>query len=188
MIPSNNKIGVIFNARDFVGSDSERKQKHFEDETSTLNELGFEAEPLDLKDYFGKTDLLKSKLEFLGSVWVCGGNTLVLRQAMFLSGFDVLFEELKKREDFLWAGYSAGICILSPDLKAIDQVDDPQNFPYENCKEVIWSGLNYFNHYFMPHYDSDHPESEDIGKEVQRCIDNKWLFKALRDGEVVVID
>jgi len=40
----------------------------------------------------------------------------------------------------------------------------------------------------MPHYDSDHPESELIEKEIQRCIDKKWLFKALKDGDVIIIE
>ena len=40
----------------------------------------------------------------------------------------------------------------------------------------------------MPHYDSDHFESEGIGKEIQRCIDNKWLFKALRNAIKITSD
>ena len=59
MIPTNKKIGVIFKARDFVGSDLERRKMHFENELSTLNNLGFLAEELDLRNYFGNKDVSK---------------------------------------------------------------------------------------------------------------------------------
>lgn len=107
---------------------------------------------------------------------------------MKISGFDNVSPDLMKREDFLYAGYSAGICILSKSLKSIEIVDEPNNFPYKEIHQPIYEGLGVFEYSFMPHYDSDHFESEAIGKEIQRCIDNKWLFKALRDGDVIIIE
>ena len=187
LIPLNNSIGHINNSRDWVGADSDRAEKHQREEIALLNEMGFAAEPLDLREYFKKSGELKSKLSTLGGVWVSGGNTFVLRMAMRLSGFDEAFKELLARDDFLYGGYSAGICILSDSLKSIDFVDDPNNFPYQGITEPIYEGLGVFNYSFMPHYDSDHPESEAVGKEIQRCIDNKWLFKALRDGDVIIV-
>ena len=186
--PDNNRIGHINNSRDWVGADLQRANKHQKEEIEFLNSIGFVAESLDLKSYFGKPNELTEKLNSLGSLWVSGGNTFVLRMAMQLSGFDKLFEQLKKRDNFLYGGYSAGICILSDSLKAIDIVDDPNNFPYKEITQPIYEGLGIFDYSFMPHYDSDHFESEAIGKEIQRCIDNKWLFKALRDGDVIIIE
>ncbi|MEM9888985.1 MAG: Type 1 glutamine amidotransferase-like domain-containing protein [Bacteroidota bacterium] len=186
--PQNPKIGHINNSRDWVGADPKRATKHQNDEIEILNSIGFIAESIDLKKYFGKIAELRKKLNSLGGIWVSGGNTFVLRMAMKLSGFDKIFDELIKREDFLYGGYSAGICVLSESLESIDIVDDPRNFPYEGITEPIYEGLGVFNYSFMPHYDSDHFESEAIGKEIQRCINNKWLFKALRDGDVLIID
>ncbi|MDO5969946.1 Type 1 glutamine amidotransferase-like domain-containing protein [Flavivirga aquimarina] len=173
LIPKNNKIGHINNSRDWVGSDSERANKDQQEEIELLNKIGFKAEPLDLKEYFDKTDELNIKLTSLGGIWVSGGNTFVLRMAMKLSGFDEIFEKLINREDFLYGGYSAGICVLSESLKSIEIVDDSNNFPYKGINEPIYEGLGVFNYSFMPHYDSDHFESEAIGKEIQKCIDNK---------------
>jgi len=184
---ANKKLGHINNSRDWVGADPKRALKHQTAEIKFLNELGFEAESLDLKTYFGKEKVLAKKLNSLGAIWVSGGNTFVLRQAMRLSGFDKLFSSLRSRKDFLYGGYSAGICILSNTLKPIDMVDDPNNFPYQGIDIAIYEGLGIFDYSFMPHYDSDHPESADIEKEIQRCINNKWLFKALRDGDVLII-
>jgi len=36
-------------------------------------------------------------------------------------------------------------------------------------------------YHISPHYDSDHEESKATDKEIKYCIDNKILFKALRD-------
>jgi dipeptidase E len=131
---------------------------------------------------------LREKLSRLDGVWVSGGNAFVLRQAMKLSSFDSIFNELKLRGGFLYGGYSAGICVLCDSLKYIQHVDQPNDFPYKDCQEIVWDGLNVFHYGLLPHYDSDHFESEAIGKEVQRCIDQKWLFKALRDGEVLIME
>ena len=40
----------------------------------------------------------------------------------------------------------------------------------------------------LPHYDSDHPESEDIAKEVEYCKNNNVPYKTLRDGEVIILE
>lgn len=41
---------------------------------------------------------------------------------------------------------------------------------------------------FMPHWDSDHPESADIEKEITYCKENNISYKAIRDGEVIIIE
>ena len=67
-------------------------------------------------------------------------------------------------------------------------MDNPYFSPYEANKQIIWKGLNVFNYGLLPHYKSNHHESKAIEKDVQACIDNKWLFKVLKDGEVIIID
>ncbi len=186
MMPRASKIGHINNSRDSKDANPLIRDKHEKEEIEQLNELGFITESLDLKRYFGKENELRDKLCELNGVWVSGGNVFILRQAMKLSGFDVLFDELKLRKSFLYAGYSAGICILSDSLKYIQNVDNPNEFPYSEHKEIIWEGLNVFNYGILPHYDSDHFESAAIDDAIQVCINNKWLFKALRDGEVII--
>jgi len=188
MLPAGSRTGHINNARDFTGADPERRARHQQEELNKLNELGFVAEVLDLKDYFGRQEALREKLLELDGLWVGGGNTFVLRQAMRLSGFDVLFAELRLRKGFLYGGYSAGVCVLCDSLRYIENVDDPNDMPYSGSTEVLWEGLHVFGFGILPHYDSDHPESKAVGREVERCIENKWLFKVLRDGEVMVIN
>lgn len=182
------KIGYINNSRDWIGVNEINKNIAFIEESAFLENLGFKCELIDLKEYFGKKEQLREKLHTLNGVWVCGGNTFVLRQAMKLSGFDDLFQEIKFDKEFVLAGYSAGICILCDSLKYIMQVDDSNNFPYGEIQTPIYEGLGIFKFGLLPHYKSDHEESNLIDKEVERCIEKKWLFKALKDGEVIIYD
>jgi dipeptidase E len=181
------KMGYIPNARDFTKADPERNREVTKRDMGELQSLGMEVEVLDLRIYFGKPDELRKKIDTLGGVWVSGGNTFVLRQAMKISGFDTILLELIKRDDFVYGGYSAAGCVLSPSLTCYQIVDDPTETPYEECKEILLEGLGLIDFCFMPHYDSDHAESKDINKEIQYCVENHLPYKTLRDGEAIII-
>lgn len=185
LIP-NNKIGYIPNARDFTGHDLERRESRTENDMSALRELGIEVEEIDLRKYFDNNEELKKKITELGAIFISGGNAFVLRQAMKLSGLDNILIELKNDPDFLYAGYSAAGCVLYSDLHAYPIVDKPDT-PYEN-QDMIWEGLDFVDFAFMPHWDSDHPESKDIDKEIEHCKQNNIPYKAIRDGEVIIIE
>jgi dipeptidase E len=188
LMSGNKKIGYIPNACDYTNVDINRRNEVNKNDMAELSNLGLDVELLDLKDYFGKIAKLRKKLNSIGGVFVRGGNTFILRQAMKLSGFDVIFKELIEREDFLYAGYSAGICVLAPNFKALQIVDDPTDKPYKQIKETIWEGLGYLDYIILPHYKSNHPESADVDKEVEYCKKNKIPFKTLKDGEVIIIE
>lgn len=188
MIPENNKAAFISNALDSSVVDLERKKQSEETEMNALRGLGMDIELLDLRDYFGKEDGLREKVKEYGVIWVRGGNVFVLRQAMKLSGFDTILKELQNRKDFLYGGYSAGVCVLGPTLDGYHIVDDATETPYEGQEEVLWDGLGILNYTFLPHFESDHPESEAIGKELE-YLKNKGLpYKTARDGEVIIVE
>ncbi|HEY4483521.1 MAG TPA: Type 1 glutamine amidotransferase-like domain-containing protein [Candidatus Paceibacterota bacterium] len=180
------KIGYIPNARDYTGADLEKKAARITNDIDSLRELGLGVELVDLRDYFGKQEELKKKLEELGAIFISGGNVFVLRQAMKLSGLDEILKELRDT-DFLYAGYSAAGCVLAQSLKGMDIVD-PLDTPYEGQKEIIWEGLGFVDFRFMPHWDSNHPESADIEKEITYCKENNIPYKAVRDGEVIILE
>lgn len=188
LMPSNKRIVYIPNACDYTNIDWDKKNKWEKQDMQSLEHLGLRVEYLDLKKYFGKIDALRIKINEFGGVFVRGGNTFILRQAMKLSGFDLIFNELLKRKDFVYAGYSAGVCVLAPDFKALQIVDDPTDKPYPKLQDTIWEGLGFFDYIILPHYKSDHPESADIDKEVEFCKKNNISFKTLRDGEVIIIE
>src|SRR3989338_7730150 len=180
------KIGYIPNARYYTGADLEKKAARITNDIDSLRELGLGVELVDLRDYFGKQEELKKKLEELGAIFISGGNVFVLRQAMKLSGLDEILKELRDT-DFLYASYSAAGCVLAQSLKGMDIVD-PLDTPYEGQKEIIWEGLGFVDFRFMPHWDSNHPESADIEKEITYCKENGIAYKAIRDGEVMILE
>ncbi len=188
LMGKNKKLGYVPNACDFTNVNLEKKESKEKEDIKSLKEIGLEVTYVDLKKYFGKENELKKKINSLGGLFFKGGNTFILRQAMKLSGFDKIFEDLKKREDFVYSGYSAGICVLAPDFKAIQHVDDPTDHPYEQQKETIWEGLNYLDYIILPHYKSNHPESELIDKEIEFCEKNNIPYKTLKDGEVIILE
>ena len=187
LFPENRKTAYISNAGDSF-TNSERKRRWEESDIEDLSKLGLEVEHLDLREYFGKRDKLRTKTSEFGVIWVSGGNLFVLRQAFRLSGFDEIVNELARRRDILYGGYSAGVCVLAPTLRGIDIMDDLSAKPYGEQYETIWNGLGLINYSIVPHYKSDHPESEAASRVVEFMVENKMPFKALRDGEVIIIE
>lgn len=186
---SGKTVGYIPNAGDFSKADPVKSTEVTERDTQSLRELGINVEILNLRDFFGERDALREKLKSLSGIWIRGGNTFVLRQAMKLSGLDeLLTKELRDRDDFVYGGYSAAGCVLSPSLKCYQIVDDPTETPYEDWKVVLWDGLSLIDFAFMPHFDSNHSESDDIEKEIAYCKENGIPYKALRDGDVLIIE
>jgi dipeptidase E len=177
---SGKKLAYISNALDF-SDDFERRKLSEEKDCADLKELGFSIEKIDLRNYFGKKDKLKDKLNLFDIVWVRGGNVFVLRQAMKLSGFDEIIPQI----DIIYGGYSAGVCVLGPNLKGLEIVDDLTANPYK--MDTVWEGLNLIDFVIVPHYNSDHEESDDVAKLVEFLKDHNIKFKALRDGEVIII-
>lgn len=188
MVGGDKRIALISNALDCY-TDLERRKKGEQEEIEILKSLGLQPQILDLRDYFEKKEELEKKIANFDAVWVRGGNCFVLRVAFSKSGFDQIIRDKVKDKDFVYAGYSAGPCILSPTLKGFEIVDDVSQledaYPDE---KVEWEGLNIINFMFVPHYKSNHPESADIDKEIEKLIDKKVLFKAFRDGEVYISD
>ena len=176
-------LAIIPNALDCWSSeDTKDTRSRNEDD---LKRLDVAFETLDLRDFFSNKSKLPSELSNFSGVWVTGGNTFVLRQAMNLSGFEQTISKMKHSSSFLYGGYSAGICVLAPNLRALQVVDDPNQFPYTGQTETIWEGLNILDYIILPHYKSDHPESDDIDKEIEFCESNGIRYRTLQDGEVL---
>jgi dipeptidase E len=190
LLPAANKrLAYIPNALDWLGDLDHRSDldRYDFDQLQSLRS-GLEIEKLNLRHYFGKQHELKSKLLTFGTIWVRGGNTFVLRQAMRLSGFDDALRQLaRSKADMLYGGYSAGVCVLAPTLRGIDIVDPPSEKPYGDY-QTIWDGLGILDYMIVPHFQSDHPESEATGRFAAYLEEHKIPFRTLRDGEVIIID
>ncbi len=187
LCPDNKKVGVIMNAVDW-SNDKERITKSLNDQMDVLKSLGFNPEQIDLKNYFGKSEELKKHLSSFGLVWVYGGNTFVLKRAYKQSGFDKIIKEMLLEDKIVYAGFSAGIVILSESLKGLEIVDDPNIIPEGYEKDFNWDGLGILDYHIAVHYKSDHPESASMDKEIEFYKEKNMPYQTLKDGEVIVIN
>lgn len=188
LIGQNKKVGIIPNALDQFG-DTERRKESENKQISSLEELGFRPEILDLRKYFDKENELKLKIEEYGMIWVLGGNTFVLRIAYKKSGLDKIIIDYSKREDkkeFIYAGYSAGCVVLQNTLNGFELVDDPEATKIAYKENAIWEGVGILSYDFVPHINEDHPESKDIQKVIKYLEKNNISFKPFKDGEVLI--
>jgi len=188
LVGTNKRVAVIPNALDFT-NDIERRNAGIQREIDDLNSLGFQAQEVDLREYFNKPNELEKKLSEFGAIWVRGGNTFVLRRAFKESGMDEWLLKQKDNKDLVYAGYSAGVCILSPSLKGLETVDDPVIVGEGYPKETNWEGLGLIDFAFAPHFESPgHPETEAVNKEVEYYKKAGIKYKALHDGETIVCE
>ncbi len=188
LLPVNKRVAYIANSLDFSNDLDRRKQSEQED-IDQLTQVGLKVENFDLRNFFNKPEKLEKDIKNYGVIWVRGGNVFVLRQAMKLSGFDNLLKKLAKEDnEILYGGYSAGVCILAPSLKGLELVDDITQHPYSEKPDLIWEGLGLIDYVIVPHFQSDHPESELVNAVVEKYKKDGTKFKALRDGEVIITE
>ena len=185
LIGGQKRIGVIRNALDF-STDQERLAKGKEKEFKSLKALGFKPTEIDLRKYFGKREQLKTGISQLDGLWVVGGNAFLLNYAFKKSGLDEILVSMLSNNEFVYAGYSAGICVLAPSLHGIHLVDDPNVKAYGYPDTLPWESLGILPFSMAPHWRSDHPESELIEKTIAYFMEEKIPFIALRDGETFI--
>ena len=88
----------------------------------------------------------------------------------------------------VYGGFSAGNCVATQTLKGIELIDNPVQMPEGYNKETIWDGLGLVKFSIAPHYRSEHPESGMIEKVVVYFEENNMPYRAIHDGEVLVIN
>lgn len=187
MLGGKTKTAVIMAAQDF--KEESVRAERLDKNIAELGELGLTADEFDLRKYFEDSSSLEADLTSYDFIWVRGGNVFTLRQAMALSGLDKILPTLIREEKIVYGGYSAGACVLAPSLHGTELVD-PLDRPGVNYPktDIIWEGLGLIQYAIAPHYKSDHPESADVDKYVEYLEKHNMPYKALRDGEVIIVD
>ncbi|MQY30004.1 Type 1 glutamine amidotransferase-like domain-containing protein [Nocardia aurantia] len=154
-----------------------------------LRDRGFRPEVLDLREFTGREAELERTLARFPLIWVRGGNTFVLRARFALSGADLVLPRLLAADALAYAGYSAGACLLTPDLHGIEAADDPAEVRPACGIEARWDGLGLVDHRIVPHVDSPGTDPDGV---CDRIADRHraagiphW---ALTDDDAVVVD
>lgn len=106
---------------------------------------------------------------------------------MTASGFGEALASAMDR-GLVYAGYSAGACVAGPDLRGIHLMDAADDLPpgYDANMPAHALGLVPFR--LVPHWRSDHPETARADVAVRWLAQHSLDYRALRDGEVVVVD
>ena len=178
---------VIANALD--DAPAAVRRSGVEDELAGLAGVGFDAVELDLRDYYGDQRRLRRDLGGFCLAWLRGGNVFMLRYALFRSGGDVIFRDLLAADTLVYAGYSAGACVLSPSLRGLESVDDAAAVTRVYGAEPVRDGLGLLDEAFVPHYRSPgHPETAAIELVVARYAADGVAYRALRDGQVLLVN
>lgn len=187
LLAGRKRTALILNADDY--KDAVDRAMSLQREIEELQGIGLEPVEVDLRRYFGKARELRDTLTSFDLIYVRGGNVFILRRAFHQSGADEIILELLANDAIVYAGYSAGCCILGPTLRGIEEsADDPTIVPAAYQSPVIWDGLAVLPYAFAPHYRSDHPETTAIDTLVAYYITHHIPFMALRDGEALVVD
>lgn len=142
------RIGVMVNAVD--DRPSSDRDLAVEVESHEMTRLGLRPLHLDVRD----PDAL-DRLDDLDALWVRGGNTFVLRAALAVAAADTAIVERVRAGTLVWAGYSAGAAILSPDLRYVAEVDDPS----AAGPSVVHTGLGLLDRPVVPHVDGSYDEA-----------------------------
>jgi dipeptidase E len=181
LLPPAGRVAVICNSLD--AEDPAVRREKVQAEITWLNELGLRPAELDLRDVTGED--LRARLTSYDGVWVRGGNVFVLRAAMALSGADKILPDLIRDEQLVYAGYSAGPCVLAPSLRGLELCDEAEAVD----GEIIWDGLGLLDHAIVPHLDSPgHPETERLEKVAELYERTGVPHLKLRDGQALVIN
>lgn len=179
------KLAIIENAKD--DWDSDDRIKKVNEHLRQLTEEGFDAEEIDLRDYFGKPKELEDRLSQFSGLFVFGGNTFILRRAMAASGIDDVLKRRLTEDSLAYGGSSAGAIVVTPSLRGSEHGDYPDVVPEGYAEKVIWEGVGIVPFYVIPHYQSSWwgEEAEQMKKKLEA---KKLNYYALRDGQVIVVN
>lgn len=88
----------------------------------------------------------------------------------------------------VYAGFSAGPCVLAPSLRGLE-LCDPVADAQRLYVQVRYDGLGVLDRPVVPHLASvGHPESNLLGRVARRYVAAVRPFHPLRDGEVLIIE
>ncbi|MFI1095584.1 Type 1 glutamine amidotransferase-like domain-containing protein [Streptomyces sp. NPDC020917] len=181
-------VAVVGNALDAEGG--EARAAGMERESAALRALGLEPVEVDLREHAGGGPReMAAVLAAYPLVWLRGGNVFMLRQAMAHSGADTAFRSLLERDALVYAGYSAGACVLAPSLRGLEHCDDATAVARVYGEEPVWDGLGVIDRAFVPHIESPgHPETVLLGEVSAAYRAAGTPHHRMRDGSVLVVD
>ena len=112
----------------------------------------------------------------------------MLRYALRRSGGDTVLRDLLAQDALVYAGYSAGPCVLSPSLRGLEAVDDADAVMRIYRADPVWEGPAVRDKALVPHYRSPgHPETKALGLVADKYRAEGVPHLTLQDGQALLI-
>jgi dipeptidase E len=141
---------IVMNALD----EYEQRMLDWDREVDDLAQLGYRSEELDLREYWGSSSAsLQQRLAAADLIWVVGGNAFVLARSATAAR---LGPALSVASHLVYAGYSAGACLTSVDLRGIELMVDASTRPSGYRTGMPAETLNLTGTRIIPHAGSEH--------------------------------
>ncbi|MDR0591090.1 MAG: peptidase E [Candidatus Nomurabacteria bacterium] len=184
LVGKNNKALVVFNARDYETPEARAEVVTRKEEL--FKKASFEFNELDLREYFGEPAKLRKFINKFkpGVVSLIGGNSFLLRRALYQSGLDEILKADIYDNKYVYAGHSAGAIVAEPNL-ACYETGDEYVVPLSYNKGIVWGGLGFVQERTVPHCDSSNPRALSRQKTF-RELDLPYI--TLSDSDVYVVD
>lgn len=144
-----------------------------------LKTLGLLVEEIDLRTYTHARQL-SDDLRQYDLLWVTGGNTFCLRDAMHRSGFDTVIADVLE-SGVVYGGESAGAVITGPTIRDIALADEPAF-----AEEVINDGLGLIPYFILPHVGSGGFNGA-LEAIAERHVGDETMIQ-LRDSQALIVD
>jgi dipeptidase E len=187
-LPAGARVAVVSNAVDFIAAEDRLSYaRNVFDPLEPFRAHGLAAEDLDLRRFFDDPAGLAPALEDVRLVWANGGNAFLLRRAMRQSGLDDLLRERVHAGALIYGGWSAGAVVAGASLRGLELMDDPQVVAEGYVEPPGWEGLGLVDFTIVPHFQSPHPEADAAARAVAWLTENGLPFRALRDGEALIL-
>jgi dipeptidase E len=174
------RVAVSANAFDMEPA-AERRD-WLDNEMRALASAGLSPIELDLRGYYGDPAALAAVVAAVDMVWGTGGNVFVLRKALKLSGLDELLRVRLREDSLAYGGCSAGACVCGPTLRGIDVIDNARA-----AGEPMFDGLGLVDYSIAPHAGACGEAGEAIARLVTYFQKAKMPYRALRDGQAIVV-
>ncbi|MDN5853042.1 MAG: peptidase E [Actinomycetia bacterium] len=177
------RVAVVANSIDAL--DAADRGERVARELDALTALGFQASEIDLR----QVDDPEAAFSGVDALWVRGGNLFVLRHALAVSGADSVLVRMLRDDAIVYAGYSAGPCVLAPSLRGLEECDPIDDVARAYGAEARFDGLGVLPYAIVPHIDSpEHPESAMLEQVADAYRRDDTPHRLLRDGEALVVE
>jgi dipeptidase E len=170
------KVAYIENAHDIYDDEDSLIEGR-----NVLKEKGFDFELVDLRNFKGKYEELRKKLESKDVFLLTGGNPFYLRWLMKEVGADEIIIDLVGKGK-VYVGASAAGVVAGPTLKYFDNQDDPNA-----AKEIIWEGLGLTQTVVVPHIDNEQ-FGAGCREAGERLKEEGFTIQPIKDDEAFLID